>query len=322
MTLVSVLMPMRNAAPFVRAAVQSVLAQREVELELVVIDDGSTDGSGEIVRAIGDPRVRVLPGPCQGIAAGFNTALKAARGEFVARCDSDDLLPEWRLSWQLRWLNEHPDFGAICARFTTMTSAGKIVDELDCGGTVPEETTAELRAGKVRTSFCTYVVRTAVLRQIGGCRSWFVTAEDVDLQLRLGEATRVWFEPISCYFYRLHEASITHKQGQTRQAFFESAARTFQSQRQAGGPDDLERGSPPLPPDATWVRPDRPILPKTEIQGYLLGRAWREQGQGRRLKALRSGLRACLARPTNLGAWKSLMALLLKRPRPPQAGDG
>jgi glycosyltransferase involved in cell wall biosynthesis len=315
MTLVSVLMPMRNAGPFVRAALESVLAQDGADLEVVVIDDGSTDGSAAAVRGLGDPRVRLLPGPCRGIAAAFNAALAEARGDLVVRCDADDLYPPGRLAWQVRWLAEHPEFGAVCGRFTTMTPQGEVVSELACGGEVAEEVTGELRAGATRTSLCTFAVRTPLLRQIGGCRPYFTTAEDIDLLLRLGEVARVWFEPRSWYFYRLHDASATHRQGNTLMEFYEQTARAFAAQRRAGRPDDLERGCPPaVPAGGAGGR----YGSGKHLQGMLLARAWAEHAGGRRLRALRTGLRACLAWPWSLGAWKSLAALAYKRQRTDQ----
>src|SRR6476646_4841074 len=143
MALVSVLIPMRNAQSFVAAALQSVIAQRNVELEVIVIDDGSTDRSAQIVQQINDPRVRIVKGPQRGIAAAFNTGLSVARGGIVARCDADDLYPPDRLAWQVRFLEEHPDFGAVCGSFSTVTESGAAVadhhDEKKA-----EEITAEL----------------------------------------------------------------------------------------------------------------------------------------------------------------------------------
>src|SRR5256885_5567543 len=101
---------MKNGEPFVRAAVESVLAQRGVELEVIVVDDGSTDRSAQIVREIGDPRVRIIPGPQKGISAAFNAGLAEAKGEFLSRCDADDLYPPERFGWQLEFLQKYPDF--------------------------------------------------------------------------------------------------------------------------------------------------------------------------------------------------------------------
>src|SRR3954470_15411705 len=81
-TLVSVVIPMRNAERFVAETLRSVLAQagqgNAFELEVVVVDDGSTDGSADVVRGLTDSRVRMIPGPQRGISASFNAGLAAA----------------------------------------------------------------------------------------------------------------------------------------------------------------------------------------------------------------------------------------------------
>src|SRR2546423_15218001 len=106
---ISVLIPCRNAERYIRATLDSVLAQKDVGLEIVVIDDGSTDRSMDVVREVKDPRIRIIPGPQRGISAAFNAGLVAARGEIVARCDADDLYPPDRLAWQVKFLADHPE---------------------------------------------------------------------------------------------------------------------------------------------------------------------------------------------------------------------
>ena len=109
---VSVIVPTRNARAYVADAVRSVLDQPGVELEVIVIDDGSTDGSADVVRALNDPRVRIIPGPRAGISAAMNAGIEAARGQYLARCDADDLYPRGRLTRQLAWLAANPDVEA------------------------------------------------------------------------------------------------------------------------------------------------------------------------------------------------------------------
>ena len=167
-----------------------------------------------------------------------------------------------------------------------------------------------LRNGKTPTSLCTFAVRTELLRQVGGCRPFFVTAEDIDLLLRVGEITRVWYEPRSEYFYRLHDSSITHTQGRTLKDFYEKTARAFAEQRRAGQLDELARGCPPAVPADT---PGTSYNSGQHLQGMLLSQAWNEHAAGHRLRSLRTGLRACLAWPRSLGTWKSLVALACKR---------
>ena len=95
--LVSVLVAVRDGEPFTRIALESVLRQTVADLELIVVDDASTDATAETLAAIGDPRVRVLRNDEQlGLAGSLNRALDEARGTYVARMDADDAaFPEW-----------------------------------------------------------------------------------------------------------------------------------------------------------------------------------------------------------------------------------
>jgi glycosyltransferase involved in cell wall biosynthesis len=313
MPLVSVIIPMRNAEPYVRAAVESVLAQKDVEFEVIVVDDGSTDRSAQIVRGIGDPRVRIIPGPQKGISASFNTGLADAKGELLARCDADDLYPPDRLAWQAAFLAERPDFGAISGGQSTMSSRGKLIMDHGTHATVASggvDVTDELRAGRGRSHMCAYLFRTDLLRKLGGCREFFVTAEDVDLQLRLSEITRIWHDPRPAYLYRLHDASITHVQKSGERSFFEQCAKRFQQQRRERGSDDLQLGWPPaMPPRAEGTGA---VSTWNQIQGLLLGQAWAAHASGARWAAMKLGVRAWIANPLSLATLRSVMALALK----------
>ena len=311
MPLISIIIPTRNAEPYVRAAVESVLAQRgDFELEVIVIDDGSTDRSAEVVRAIGDSRVRIIPGPRQGISAAFNAGLTEARGELLARCDADDLYPPDRLAWQVAFLQRQRDYGAVSGSYSTMTHAGKVVAERKTYGD-GAEVTGELQRGIGRSHVCAYLFRTEALRQIGGCRTFFVTAEDVDLQLRLSEMTRIWYEPRNAYLYRLHDASITHLQKAAERAFFEQCAKAFQQQRlsRADRKDDLGLGRPPAPPA---VQASVPVSAKQQIQKLLLGQAWAAHGAGHKGEGLSLGFRAWMTDPLRVGVLKSVIALAIR----------
>lgn len=307
---VSVIIPMKNAARYVREAVESVLKQDGVALDVVVVDDGSTDGSADVVHGIGDPRVRVIPGPRQGIAAAFNAGLAAARGTLVARCDADDIFPPGRLAWQVEFLEKQPHFGAVSGSFTMVTQKGKtLAERKSYGGGL--DVTDELRRGHGRSHMSAYLFRTALLKQIGGCRPFFVMGEDVDLQLRLSEVTRIWYEPRNAYLYRLHDSSITHVQKAAERAFFERCAAEFQRQRQtrADRRDDLDLGRPPAMPP---LEHSRPLSVKHQVQKLLLGQAWAAHRAGLKGEGLSLGVRAWLTDPLRLTALKSVVALAVK----------
>lgn len=126
--MISVLMPFRNQAAYVEAAARSILDQTVGDLELLAVDDGSTDEGPEILRSLGDPRLRVLenPGPRGPLAAQAH-ALELARFELVAFMDSDDVSAPQRLEWEMREL-EDPAVALVGSLYGRMTPNGYLLD--------------------------------------------------------------------------------------------------------------------------------------------------------------------------------------------------
>jgi glycosyltransferase involved in cell wall biosynthesis len=108
-------MPAYNVEPYVGEAIQSVLRQSFVDLEVVVVDDGSTDGTARVVSvaAAGDPRVRLVRQPNRGLAGARNTAMRMARGDVFALLDSDDLWEREFLEEQLAVLDARPEVDIV-----------------------------------------------------------------------------------------------------------------------------------------------------------------------------------------------------------------
>lgn len=113
--LISIVLPVRNAGATIARAVDSLQRQTCGDWELVLVDDGSADGTGAWLRAAAtaDARLRVVDGPAQGIVAALNTGLAASRGRLIARMDADDECRPGRLADQSTWLEAHPDFGLV-----------------------------------------------------------------------------------------------------------------------------------------------------------------------------------------------------------------
>ncbi len=120
---VSVILPVYNAERSIAAAVMSVLRQSFSDFELIAINDGSTDSSGEILRSFGDCRIRIIERKNnRGLVAALNDALGEAKGEFVARQDADDVsLPE-RLALQRDAFDTSPNVGAVGANLELMAN--------------------------------------------------------------------------------------------------------------------------------------------------------------------------------------------------------
>lgn len=114
MSLVSVIMPAYNAAPWIAEAVGSVLAQTWRELELIVVDDGSKDATAEVVAGIGDPRVRLIRQENRGQSAALNLGVANARGDFIKFVDADDWLNPGHIAAQMAALEGGIDRLADC----------------------------------------------------------------------------------------------------------------------------------------------------------------------------------------------------------------
>ncbi len=313
---VSVLMPMRDAGEYLQAAVDSILLQDHGNLELIIIDDGSRDGSRERVHAMSDPRVRLVDGPRAGISACLNAGLARACGAIVMRCDADDLFPPGRVRRQWEWLQRHADFVAVCGAFSMIGPNGaSIASPLREFDQEALDAAERILDGRLKTHLCAFAVRREAVERLGGFRSWFETAEDIDFALRLAEQGPVGFDPFDAYRYRLHGSSITHTQASVRRRFFEDQARAMSRERLATGADALMRGHPPAMPPPDSARASRPDSARLHIAQMLVGQSWQAFSGGRKRSAIAAAARAIAASPMHGAAWKALLLVTL-RPTP------
>lgn len=118
---VSVAIPVYNKAAHVRQAVESILHGTWKDLEVVAVDDRSTDNSLEVLRSIDDPRLRIIALPeNRGPAGAMNAAIEACRGTYIARSDADDVTVPERLAWQVAYMDAHPHIGASSGHLELM----------------------------------------------------------------------------------------------------------------------------------------------------------------------------------------------------------
>jgi glycosyltransferase involved in cell wall biosynthesis len=125
---------MRNSASTVGAAVRSVLMQTLRDWEMIVIDDGSSDRSSDIVEAFRDGRIRLVHESCSaGLAARLNQAVALGQGEFIARMDADDICFPERLARQVARLWEEPQLDLLACGAVIFTGDGKLIGEMPVG---------------------------------------------------------------------------------------------------------------------------------------------------------------------------------------------
>jgi glycosyltransferase involved in cell wall biosynthesis len=207
-TAVSVVMPAWNARDFVGDAVRSVLAQEHRAAECIVVDDGSTDGTADLLQREFGPDIQVIRQDRQGVSVARNTGAAAASGELIAFLDSDDSWLPNKLSRQLDAFQADPDLDFVYS-WVWRTDAKLQVTAISEAADPDEliERTIMLRSGVANLAM-TGVIRAARFQQLGGFDERLSTSADADLACRLAIAGRIEVvrEPLA--LYRQHGAQM------------------------------------------------------------------------------------------------------------------
>jgi glycosyltransferase involved in cell wall biosynthesis len=226
---ISVVMPVYNSARYLREAVESILSQTFGDFEFLIFDDGSTDGSVALLReyARRDPRIRLIESAHAGYVAHLIAGCAQARGEFIARMDSDDVsLPE-RFQLQVEHLRAHADCVLVGSRVMLIDPDGRPIRQWASATTHEEIDQAHLARGwpMVHPSV---MIRRLAFEQVGGYQKKYETLEDVDLFLRLAEVGRICNLPQVLLKYRQHMQSVCHtendRQARIRDGLMNEAA--------------------------------------------------------------------------------------------------
>lgn len=212
---ISVLLPVRNAAPYLGASLASLWRQTFADFEVVAVDDGSTDGSGEILdrAAAREPRLRVVHARHRGLPATLNAAWAAARSPLLARHDADDVAHRRRFELQAAYLRDHPRVAVVGCRVRLFPAAAVGAGMRRWVLWHNRLLTHEEMAREVLID-SPLVHGTALIRRkwIEGAGGWTEEpwAEDLDLWIRLLEAgARFGKRPETLYGWRQHSASAT-----------------------------------------------------------------------------------------------------------------
>jgi glycosyltransferase involved in cell wall biosynthesis len=207
----SVVMPAFDAERFLAAAIDSVLAQTVGDLELVVVDDGSTDDTWRIVDeyARRDGRVRGLRNEENiGIPASLNRGIEAAAGRLIGRMDADDVSLPHRFERQLAFLEEHPEVAVVGSYVLHMDGGGEILGLSQTGPASEDEFAALRREGKYTLVFGgTAVFSRRLVDEVGGYDPEISTAEDLELFDRMAAHGAVVAIPEPLVLYRIHPQS-------------------------------------------------------------------------------------------------------------------
>lgn len=225
---VDVVIPVRNGGRLLRLAVDSVLEQDGVNVRVIVVDDGSTDGCAE--RLPQDSRITVVRGPARGIPTALNVGTATGRAPYVARQDADDESVPGRLSAQLDFLSGKPGIGLVATGFDVVVGDRTVATMLPALTGMLDKN--PICAGST-------VLRRAVSDAVGGYRSQFALASDYDMWLRCAAHAGVAILPIVGYRYRLSAGMSTIRRA-SKQASYARLARASARARLAGDPDPVD----------------------------------------------------------------------------------
>jgi glycosyltransferase involved in cell wall biosynthesis len=235
-------MPVYNTAPYVAQAIDSILCQTFATFEMVIIDDGSTDDSLKVLRALArrDRRIRLIARPNKGLVNTRNELLYEARGELIAWADSDDRYSDSRLLKQVQRFEREPELVALGSRWQMVDSDGLPIHTF--GFPEKHEDIHRMMLDLDNAMwFPTVMMRRDVAIAVGGFRHPFVIAEDYDLHLRMAEAGRVANLPDRLLFYRQHFGSTVNSRV-WQAATYSGLARALAHERREHGSDRLQRG--------------------------------------------------------------------------------
>jgi glycosyltransferase involved in cell wall biosynthesis len=241
---ISVVLAVRNGARHLEASIRSVLAQRFDDLELIVVDDGSTDATPEILSAArdGDARVVIVRQENRGLAASLNRGIAMARSAYIARQDADDISRSDRFERQAAYLDQHPSIAAVGSSADVLDRSGAVVGELRAlqGPDAVRRGLLTLRSTPVHGSM---LMRTSAIQAAGGYREAFAAGQDYDLWLRLTDRFEIDNVSDALYQWRL-DADGVYSARRATQLKYAAIALAFAHERAAEGRDSyatLER---------------------------------------------------------------------------------
>lgn len=207
MPTVTVLLPVYNGEKYLRETLESILAQTWKDFELLIVDDGSTDRSAEIIASFDDKRIRVLSNPERlKLSGALNRGLREARGEHIARMDADDIAFPQRLQSQIDFMRRRPETG-IC---------GTGIEKFGCGKPSRDIYPASTQSIKAYALFdCPFCHPTVMMRRdmLLSCNLWYdgsyYPTEDYELWTRAADFFPVANMKDVLLRYRIHDGSMT-----------------------------------------------------------------------------------------------------------------
>jgi glycosyltransferase involved in cell wall biosynthesis len=298
--LISVCLAVYNTEKYIAQAVESILNQTFEDFEFLIIDDGSTDKSPEILQSYAeqDQRIRFYHRENQGISKTRNQMLKQARGKFIAVMDADDIAYPERFEHQVKFLKNNPDVVCVGGAFEFIDEEGRFLHCLQ-----PPKIDTEIQrlmlAGHTAINHPCAMIRRKSITQIDGYTEDMATVGDLDLFLRLGEVGKLANLEKTVLKYRLRMTSTSEqKQAQQTEDRHEACKRAW---KRRGIKVTFEATEP-------W----RPGQDSVSRYRFMLKYGWWAWKSRQRQTAIIYGIRAIKALPHKVEGWKLLACAVFK----------
>ncbi len=236
---VTVLMAVHNDGRYIKKAVQSIMDQTFEDFEFLIIDDGSSDDSIEILKGFNDPRIRLISNEKNmGFTRTLNRGLSLARGRYIARMDADDLSLPTRLQEQVAFVKKNPSYGLVGTSYRYIDEQGRQIIEKKLARTNREIKKALLKTNQFAHASVMFTAQ--AIETVGPYRDFFTYSQDYDLFLRISEKFHVYNIPaiLMEWRVRLNSASVKYR---TLQQRFAQIALLCSLERRKTGKDPIQR---------------------------------------------------------------------------------
>lgn len=296
---ISVVMPVYNAERYIAEAIQSILNQTFSDFEFIIINDGSTDRSLEILQRYTsqDSRIRLISRENRGLVKTLNEGLTLAKAPLIARMDADDVAFLDRFHLQAQFMDQHPEVVCVGGYWEVIDDAGRVLTLLK----VPEDNEQIqdlILKGHASITHPSAMFRKSQVQELGGYRGEFEAAEDLDLWLRLGEIGLLANIPHPVIKYRFLASSVSGKNLTLQKQSALNACQQAWNRRNVEYNFEFDG----------W----RPTDDKKSRFDFHLKFGWWAFNYRQRNTALLYGLKAIKLLPGNIEGWRLLICALIK----------
>ena len=211
---ISVIMPVYNGEKYLKEAIESILDQTFRDFEFIIINDGSTDKTAEIIKSFNDARIQLINQKNAGIILSLNRGISESRGKYIARMDADDIsLPE-RLEKEYRFLEQNPKYGIVGTTFLIINKNNQVIG-VNAVLLENEDLKKEII---IETTFGhgTVMMRKSVLDTVGYYNPKALHAEDFDLWTRFAEKSKMANLSEVLYLWRDNPQGISRTKNLTQ----------------------------------------------------------------------------------------------------------